>query len=399
MPELAQKNRCTGCAACYNACPTDALRMEADYTGFLFPIIDYNKCIRCNACEKACPVLNRVEMLHSSQPQAYLLQHKSDEIRYQSTSGGAFTAIGEEIIRRGGVVFGACFDKDWIVHHTYAETVDELEQFRNSKYVQSEIRDTYKLAKKFLLTGRWVCFSGTPCQINGLFKFLNTRYEKLITVDIVCLAVPSPSVFKKYLNLKNKKIASINEIYFRSKQYGYSYPTIVIKGVSKEGKATDYWGGSESDEWLRLFLKGYTNRECCFNCMFQNAEHNSDITIWDCNNIYDVNKDMDDNKGTTNVILWTDKSFLFFGSIEKKVKTYRLDYDKVIHLVTRNKKEEALDTEMFYNNLGMLSEEEFFRIYAPQTIKIRLLKSVRYISYKMGIYKFLRRSIRALRKQ
>ena len=197
MPELAKNDLCCGCAACFNACPKNAIEMKANETGFLYPVINESLCIDCKKCETVCPALNPLER-KEFEPHAYVGKHKNAQIRNESTSGGIFTAIAEYVINQGGVVFGAAMDNNLVVHHKYVQSVEELAAFRNSKYVQSEIRHAYQQCKDFLKNGKRVCFSGTPCQIQGLLKYLGKKYENLITVDIVCHSVPSPLIISAW---------------------------------------------------------------------------------------------------------------------------------------------------------------------------------------------------------
>ena len=257
MPKLVNWEQCCGCGACANKCPKQAIRMLSNHEGFLHSEIDADLCVECRACEKVCPGLSPAQNVESK-PIAFVVQHKNDDIRYQSTSGGAFTAIAEEVIRRGGVVFGAVMTDDLKVRHDFVSDIDGLAKFRNSKYVQSEIGDCYTEAKKFVLEGRYVCFSGTPCQINGLYKYLGKDYDNLIAVDVVCKSVPSPLVFKKYVEYKNSQEGKISDIVFRDKKRGFLYCTMAHY-LSHEDRIVGkdvYRRGSESDEWLRLFLSG-----------------------------------------------------------------------------------------------------------------------------------------------
>ena len=177
MIEIKEKSQCCGCTACSSICPKKAIVMKQDEEGFMYPIIDKSKCVNCGLCDKVCPVKNVKE--EEFEQKAYIVNNKDDEIRKDSTSGGAFTPIAEYVLNRGGVVFGAAFDKNYNVAHTYVDNKENLTILRGSKYVQSFLGDTFKQVKDFLNDNRMVCFSGTPCQIEGLKKFLQKDYKNL----------------------------------------------------------------------------------------------------------------------------------------------------------------------------------------------------------------------------
>ena len=249
--EIYDKSECCGCTACASVCPKNAITMKEDEEGFLYPTIDKEKCINCGLCKKVCPIINKNN--NTKKQHAYIFQNSDEEVRRQSTSGGAFTAIAEKIIDMNGIVYGAIFDNNFKVIHKGIDNKEELYKFRNSKYVQSEIGKTFKEVRDFLDKDRWVCFSGTSCQIEGLKNFLGKDYEKLILVDVVCRAVPSPLIWKKYLNLKKKKIKNIEKIYFRDKYYGYKYSNLSIYNSDNKNNP-EYHQGVETDPYLRAFF-------------------------------------------------------------------------------------------------------------------------------------------------
>ena len=393
MPKLIDKNNCTGCAACYNSCSSGAIEMKADNTGFLFPSVDLSRCIECKMCEKACPQLSKVTCGYRS-PKAYIAQNSNEEIRMQSTSGGAFTAIAMETIKQGGVVFGAAFVENYCVRHIGVETEKDLGKFRNSKYVQSEIGDSYKQARNFLKAGRNVCFSGTPCQINGLLSFLNKEYDNLITVDVMCRAVPSPKVFAKYLEERNSKYPDFNRVVFRDKARGYSYSTLSIYKDSKNL----YRGGSEYDQWLRLFFKGFCNRESCFNCGFQTGNRISDFTLWDCWGTQNYSNKMDDNKGTTNVIAWTSKGQKLFDSIDtlsvKEIGIENIDAS----LDRGDLPRPVYDRDEFWEDVEKMEPDVFLRKYVPLSTKIRVKSLLRQIIWKLHLHNTVRKTVHFFRQ-
>lgn len=267
MIKINRKEECCGCTACKSICPVDAIEMKEDEEGFLYPYIDEKLCIHCNACEKACPMLN-VEKEEKVKQKAYIVNNKNTKIRLESTSGGAFTAIAEYVIEKKGIVFGAAFNEDLEVEHIAINNKEELKRFRGSKYVQSDMNDTFTQVKKYLEQGTIVCFSGTPCQVEGLKKFLPKEYSNLITVDVVCRAVPSPKLYRLYKQYMKKKMKSdeIEDIIFRDKSvYGYRYTTMTVKTKYKI-----YHNGVESDPYLRAFFNNFVIDHLVMNALLKN---------------------------------------------------------------------------------------------------------------------------------
>ena len=384
--ELASEKECCGCAACFNICPKEAISMKSNESGFLYPEINVDKCIQCGACESACPVLDELKPIIKTQPSACLIQHTDDRIRKESTSGGAFTAIAEVVISKGGIVFGAAMQEDFVVRHCCVEKKEGLSIFRNSKYVQSEIGDSYRRAKKYLLLDRWVLFSGTPCQIHGLLKYLGKKYDKLITVDLVCHSVPSPAVFAKYLELQLEKYPDINKIMFRDKTRGYDYSTMAFYKVDSNGNEKClYRKGSESDLWFRSFLPGLCDRENCYQCIFQEYPRCSDITIWDCFTVKKLYPEFDDNKGTTSVVIWTEigKKIIYES---ETIRKYDLPVDVFLSKINREKfKKLKINRDEMYRDLKILTAKDFFDKYRKATLKIKLKGIVREILYYTGL--------------
>ena len=200
---LEKKSECTGCWACYNACPVGAISMVDDEEGFKYPHVDYETCIECKRCVKVCPTINEKQTYKRGV--AYACYNKDEEIRRQSSSGGIFTLIAEEFISRDGKVFGAVFDENFDVHHDGASDMEEVGRMRGSKYVQSTIGETYKEVKDLLNSGEYVLFSGTPCQVGGLRTYLGRDYSKLFCMDNICHGIPSPKVFSEYRQYLEKK--------------------------------------------------------------------------------------------------------------------------------------------------------------------------------------------------
>lgn len=389
MPNLVEWNNCCGCGACANKCPKGAISMKANKEGFLHPEIDSNLCVECGACEKACPGLAPANNF-GNKPQAFIVQHKNDTIRFQSTSGGAFTAIAEEIINRGGVVFGAAMTDDLTVKHISVNTVEGLAKFRNSKYVQSEISNCYKDAKERLTLGQWVCFSGTPCQINGLYKFLGKDYDTLIAVDVVCKSVPSPLVFKKYIEYKKGIEGNISDVVFRDKKRGFLYCTMAHYASHEDRQLSKdvYRRGSESDEWLRLFLSGKISRRSCMSCPYQTKERVGDFTLGD---IWETgHTELDDNKGSTLVHVWTEKGKAFLDSINANIRCAEYPIEKSRGAERINTLKVQPNRDQLFEDANNITADAFVEKYAPYTMKVRMKNTSRYLLWKFGLQNLVR---------
>lgn len=389
MPNLVNWEQCCGCGACANKCPKQAIAMQPNHEGFLHPVVDVEKCVECGACENACPGLS-VAKNEQTQPQAFVVQHKDDGVRYQSTSGGAFTAIAEEVIHRGGIVFGAVMTDELTVKQDFVSDIEGLAKFRNSKYVQSEIGDSFSVAKKFLNEGRYVCFSGTPCQINGLYKYLGKDYDNLIAVDVVCKSVPSPLVFKKYVEYSKSREGAISDVVFRDKKRGFLYCTMAHYLSHEDRKAAKdvYRRGSESDEWLRLFLSGKISRHSCMTCPYQTAQRVGDFTLGD---IWETgNSKLDDNRGTTLVHVWTKKGAGFLDSIQGNIRLRAYPIEKSRGAVRTNTLKVQPNRDQLFEDAKNMATDAFFAKYAPYTMKVRMKNASRYLLWRIGLQNVVR---------
>ena len=327
MIDIKEKHNCCGCGACVQVCPKQCISMSADNEGFLYPQVDTEICIDCGLCEKVCPVINQNE---PREPLAvYAAKNNNEEIRLKSSSGGIFTLLAEQIITEGGVVFGARFNEKWEVIHDFTETIEGLEPFRGSKYVQSIIGDNFKVAKQLLNEGRKVLFSGTPCQIAGLKKFLRKEYDNLLTVEVVCHGVPSPMVWRDYLDYKRAKRAtgkntvssSLNEfpvitgISFRDKtngwkKYGFKICYAASKAAENSVSKSANTANCEitpfnEDIFMKGFLKNLYLRPSCYNCAARQGKSGADISIADYWGINKIHSEFDDNKGVGLILIYT----------------------------------------------------------------------------------------------
>lgn len=238
MIKIQNKQDCCGCAACVQRCPKHCISMKEDSEGFLYPAVDESMCIDCGLCEKVCPIINHPEKLPVKEVLA--VKNRNEVERMASSSGGVFIALAKTTIEKGGVVFGAVFDENWEVMHTYAETLDEVKPMMGSKYLQSRIGNSFRNAEKFLKEGREVLFTGTPCQVTGLHNYLRKDYPNLLSVDFLCHGVPSPGVWRKYLDeefhFSARRAAGKNTVLSSSLK---SVP--VITGIEFRDKTLNGW--------------------------------------------------------------------------------------------------------------------------------------------------------------
>lgn len=323
MIQINEKQDCCGCEACAQICPQGCIRIEEDHESFLYPKIDTERCTECALCEKSCPVLHQSD---SREPLAvYAAKNRDEEIRRQSSSGGVFTLLAEQTIHEGGLVFGAKFNADWDVVHDYTKSIEGLDAFRGSKYVQSRIGNTFAQAKQFLKDGRKVLFSGTPCQIAGLKLYLRKEYENLLTVDFICHGVPSPMVWRRYkqelLSEVRKNTVSTNgtdfftAINFRNKTEGWKKFSFAATVRCADGNSVSLRTSLHENIYMRGFLRDLYLRPSCHACPAKSLKSGSDITIADFWGIQQFHSKFDDDRGTSLVIANSKKGALVYGAL------------------------------------------------------------------------------------
>lgn len=314
MKQVIEKKDCCGCSACANICPHKAISMVENSEGFLYPEIDETKCINCGLCEKACPILSNNNG-NFKNPDCYAAM-ADDETRKVSSSGGAFSIIAEYILEKNGYICGCTFDKnDLKAKHIVINSKEDLYKLRGSKYVQSDIGTTYQDVKELLENGKFVLFSGTPCQVAGLKSFLRKEYENLLTVDILCHGVPSPKVYRKYLNelltSSNEKVINVN---FRDKVRGWS-PTLTHTTTTT---TTTYSYVQVDDTYMQLFLNNISLRKNCTDCKFCSTQRPGDFTIADFWGIENFDKNLNDGKGTSLVLVNNPKAKNIYEKLLEK---------------------------------------------------------------------------------
>lgn len=311
------KENCCGCGACVEICPRQCISLKYDSEGFLYPEMSEEKCVQCMQCKEVCPVV-KSQTQNDNVEGCYVAYALDNDIRLQSSSGGIFSLLAEEILHRAGIVIGAAYDESLMVHHIVIDSNDQLEQLRGSKYVQSNTDHTYVQTRQALLNGKYVLYSGTPCQIAGLKAFLGKLKEnkKLFTVDVLCHGVPSPKLWKHYLIDQAEKYNSpVQKVNFRQKKNGWKLYNMELEFDNLEKYEKAFF----QDSYIRMFLKNISLRPSCYQCKFKNLERVSDLTIGDCWGIEKTIPNMDDDKGTSVVLIHSAHGRELFNVISKRM--------------------------------------------------------------------------------
>lgn len=362
--EILNNQDCCGCSACASVCPIDCIVMTPSVEGFLYPEIDTDRCTECGLCTETCPWLNQPEIYERIfPPQVYAAWHLNDEIRRQSSSGGVFTALADEILARGGAVVGAAFGENMVVRHVLVEDTDNLARLQGSKYVQSEIAPELFLRVRTLLTqGRHLLFTGTPCQVAALRSYLRKDYKTLLCCDLICHGVPSPGWFQKYISDLSKGKRAITSFDFRYKENGW-----------KQFRVRKTWNDGSSkvdtlnrDPFMDSFLKNYSLRESCYSCKFTTTTRMGDITLADYWKVSTKYPEYDrDDKGTSLLLINSKKGQAWITHCQNNLFLGEGDLDHAIagnHMLTRPAVKPP-ERETFFLDMSGLTVHELRKKY------------------------------------
>lgn len=377
-------DNCYGCSACYNICPKNAIQMLPDQEGFLYPKVNVEECISCGLCERVCPSLYPPQ-LTGEYEECVVVQHKNKEVLYNSTSGGCIDALYEFVLNnKHGFAAGVIFDNSFMPMHIVTDQYEKAKAFRNSKYAQSDLRDVFRDIRKLLLQGSLVIFVGTPCQVAGLKTFLQSEYVNLITVDLVCRSIPSPKLWKSYLQWQEEKYRDrITSVACRKKTYGYHSGALEIQFA--RGKC--YRGSNRVDYYMKSFHHDICSRPSCYNCAFKTKHRCSDFTVFDAWKPQEVVlKPMKDNdEGYSNVLVHTEKGKKLLSEINNIV-VYQAEAEKMF-LFTGGMEShsihysEARDT--FYKDLDQLGFPATVQKYVKISWLDQMIEALKPIRYAL----------------
>lgn len=358
---------CSSCAACANVCARNAVSMQLDAEGFYRPVIDAEKCVQCGACERICPWNKPVDNPNVADvsPKTVAAYAKDESVRLLSSSGGIFTVLAERVLDDGGVVVGVAQTAPTHFGHIVVVNKADLAKLRGSKYVQADVGLVYREVRSLLKAGRKVLFSGTPCQVAGLYAVLGSAASAdLFTVDIVCHGTPSVKVFEKYVREMEKTDDSVLDgVNFRDKSEGWSGYALLHR--FRSGKSVSVHHGRS--KYMRLFLSSICQNDSCAECRYRKLPRIADITLGDYWGISRYHPEMNDNKGTSVVLLNTEHGKALFEAVADKVAQCGSKVEYAIAgnpCIVRSSKPHPKRAE-FFANLDKYSLDQLIKMYCP----------------------------------
>jgi acetyltransferase-like isoleucine patch superfamily enzyme/coenzyme F420-reducing hydrogenase beta subunit len=327
---ITDKVQCCGCNACGDVCARDAIAFKTDIEGFWYPEVNKEKCTDCGLCEKVCPIINIKDLKKNDfdKPDCYAAKHKNLEVVFDSTSGGLFSALAEKMYRDGGHVGGALYDANSSIKHFISNDKKDLIALRSSKYTQSDLSGFYRKVKELVKRGEKVLVCGCPCQMASLRAFVKKDYDNLIIVDFICLGINSPLVSRKYWESLELKYGS-KVIWQKAKNKELGWRNLTSKFRLADGQVI-YLTKDES-----LFNRGYLHtkafcRPACYDCRFKGFPRMADITLADFWGIEKVDKSMDDNLGTSLVMVNSNKGRTYYESVQQKIKSVKVPFESTL---------------------------------------------------------------------
>lgn len=397
MIDVQDKEKCAGCYACYNICPKNAITFEEDKEGFKYPKVNKEKCVNCGLCKRVCPILEKKKFEDRKEKPTFMAAWSKDNFtRLDSTSGGVFSEIANKIFDEGGYVCGAVYDENYMVKHIVTNDREMLSKIRSSKYLQSDMNDCFRKIKDLLINNKKVLVCGSPCQIAGLYNYLGQDYENLLSCDFICRGMNSPKIFRQYLDyLEEKYNSKIKNIKFKNKIHGWHNFSTRID--FENGKK--YIGGRYLDSYMVGYLKyNAFIRPSCYNCQFKELPRKADITLADFWGIEKIDSKLDNNKGTSLVLLNTKKGEKIFKSISNVQYTEVISEKVFKDNICMNKSvEKTKNRQQVFENIDKYSYKELSERFFPEPkgikkIKIKIKYSRIFVKLKTICKKILKKS-------
>ena len=361
MINITNKKDCCGCNACGDSCDHNAILFKTDIEGFWYPEVDRAKCDDCGLCEKVCPIINVNGFKNNDLEQSicYAAEHKNIEVVFDSSSGGAFSALADIMYKEKGYVGGAIFNDDFSVRHYISADKKDLPKLRSSKYAQSDLSGFYKEVKSLLENGGKVLVCGVPCQMAALRAFLDKDYDNLIIANLVCRGISSPKILRKYLDTFEERYGS-PVVYSKSQSKEFGWRDLTHKATLANGKS--YYEAKDESYFTKGYLRTNTYfRPSCYDCQFKGFPHIADITLGNCWQIEKMNKTMDKNLGTSLVMINSQKGLDYFEKVKSRLNFIQIPFDSILNgnpALTQSLNPPSIDRKSFFEDLDKMTFSE-----------------------------------------
>lgn len=368
MIQIQDKSKCCGCCACVDVCAHHAITLKTDIEGFWYPEVDKDKCVDCGLCEKVCPELHILDLKKNDfEKPAHTIAaiNKNMSVRWDSTSGGAFSALADVMYAQGGYVSGAVYNDDFSVSNYISNNQEDLKRLRSSKYLQSKAEGLYKQIRDLLRNGEKVLACGTPCQMAALRSFLRKDYDNLTIVDFICRGVNSPKVYRKYLDSLERKYGG-KVVYVKAKNKELGWRNLTRKVVFDNGKV--YYGVLMDDDFRRGYHTNVFCRPSCYHCQYKGFPRMADITIADYWGIENVDKNLDNNIGTSMILLNSKKGIEYFEQAKEKFEWKETRFESILpgNIALRKPIQPAkIDRKAFFEDLDNGTFDDVVKKYFP----------------------------------